>query len=77
MPLGLYRTYTCGADTPMTLLWLAQAAYPSLFEDIDITAETKAYYSEVFGIELTDEQANRIFDPLTDAGQGFVIKTDK
>ena len=77
MPLGLYRTYTCGADTPMTLLWLAKAAYPSLFEDIDITAETKSYYSDVFGIELTDEQANRIFDPLTDAGSGFVIKTDK
>ena len=77
MPLGLYRTYTCGADTPMTLLWLAKAAYPDLFEDIDITAETKAYYSEVFGIQLTDEQANRIFDPMTEAGSGFVIKTDK
>lgn len=77
MPLGLYRTYTCGADTPMTLLWLAKAAYPDLFEDIDITAETKSYYSEVFGIQLTDEQANRIFDPLTDAGGGFVIKQDK
>ena len=31
--------------------------------DFDITTETKNYYKEVFGIDLTDEQANRIFDP--------------
>ncbi len=74
MPLGLYRTYTCGADTPVTLLWLAKAAYPELFDDIDITAETKAYYSEVFGVELTDEQADSIFDPITGAGDGIVIE---
>ena len=72
MPLGMYRSYTCGVDTPVTLLWLAKTAYPSLFEDIDITAETKKYYSEVFGITLTDEQANKIFSPVTAAGTGFV-----
>lgn len=67
MPLGMYRSYTPGIDTPITLLWLAKTAYPDLFEDIDITAETKAYYREVFGIELTDEQANRIFAPVSAA----------
>ena len=72
MPLGMYRSYTCGVDTPVTLLWLAKTAYPSLFEDIDITAETKKYYQEVFGITLTDEQANKIFSPVTAAGTGFV-----
>ena len=63
MPLGMYRSYTCGVDTPVTLIWMAKTVYPELFEDFDITAETKSYYKEVFGIELTDEQANRIFDP--------------
>ena len=71
MPLGMYRSYTCGVDTPVTLLWLAKTAYPTLFEDIDITAETKAYYKEVFGITLTDEQANKIFSPVSAAGTGF------
>lgn len=71
MPLGMYRSYTPGVDTPITLLWLAQTAYPELFDDIDITAETKAYYQEVFGIELTDEQANAIFSPAAEAGSGF------
>ena len=72
MPLGMYRSYTCGVDTPVTLLWLAKTVYPSLFEDIDITAETKKYYQEVFGIILTDEQANKIFSPVSAAGTGFV-----
>ena len=71
MPLGMYRSYTCGVDTPVTLLWLAKTAYPTLFEDIDITAETKTYYKEVFGITLTDEQANKIFSPVSAAGTGF------
>lgn len=67
MPLGMYRSYTAGIDTPVTLLWLAKAAYPDLFEDIDITAETQKYYKDIFGIELTAEQANQIFAPSADA----------
>lgn len=68
MPLGLYRSYTAGVDTPITLLWLAKYTYPELFEDIDITSETKKYYKEVFGIDLTDDQANKIFAPPSSAG---------
>ena len=71
MPLGMYRSYTPGADTPVTLLWLAKTLYPTYFEDVDILAETKAYYKEVFGVELTDSQAESIFAPAADAGTGF------
>ena len=71
MPLGIYRSYTPGADTPITLMWLAKNTYPQLFEDIDITSETKKYYKEVFGIELTDSQAKSIFEPSQEAGSGF------
>lgn len=67
MPLGMYRSYTPGIDTPITLMWLAKTAYPEKFEDIDITEETKSYYKEVFGVELTDEQANSIFAPVSAA----------
>ena len=70
-PLGMYRSYTPGVDTPVTLLWLAKTAYPELFEDVDITVETKKYYKEVFGIELTDDQAASIFAPAANAGTGF------
>ena len=71
MPLGMYRSYTPGVDCPVTLLWMAKTAYPELFEDIDVIAEAKAYYKEVFGIDLTDEQAQSIFEPAQSAGEGF------
>ncbi len=71
MPLGMYRSYTPGADTPVTLLWFAKTTYPELFEDIDIIQETKDYYKEVFGVELTDAQAASIFAPNAEAGTGF------
>lgn len=71
MPLGMYRSYTPGADTPVTLLWMAKTAYPEQFADIDILDETKAYYKEVFGVELTEAQAASIFDPTAEAGSGF------
>ena len=71
MPLGMYRSYTPGADTPVTLLWFAKNTYPALFEDIDMIQETKDYYKEVFGVELTDDQASAIFEPNAEAGSGF------
>ena len=71
MPLGMYRSYTPGVDTPITLLWFAKTTYPELFEDIDIIQETKTYYKEVFGVELSDEQAASIFAPDAEVGLGF------
>jgi|GEM_PF-93653 len=61
MPLGLYRTYTAGADTPLALLWLAKACYPELFEDVDLVNQAVIYYYDAFGVEITREQAKRIF----------------
>ncbi len=67
MPLGMYRSYTPGIDTPMTLLWLAKSAYPEKFEDINMTEQVRDYYQTVFGVELTDDQVNRIFTPVAAA----------
>lgn len=71
MPLGMYRSYTPGADTPVTLLWMAKTIYPEYFEDIDIIQEAIRYYQEVFGVELTEEQAKSIFEPEASVGKGF------
>lgn len=71
MPLGMYRSYTPGVDTPITLLWLAKTAYPKLFADVDVTKEVKSYYKTVFGLTLTDAQAQSIFTPPAAAGSGF------
>lgn len=74
MPLGMYRSYTPGVDCPVTLLWMAKTAYPEKFEDIDVISEAKSYYKDVFGIELTDEQAESIFSPAQSAGTGFAYQ---
>ena len=71
MPLGMYRSYTPGVDTPITLLWLAKTVYPALFADVDVTKEAKDYYKDVFGVELTNEQVEKIFAPVSDAAGGF------
>ncbi|MBR6459913.1 MAG: ABC transporter substrate-binding protein [Actinomycetaceae bacterium] len=71
MPLGAYRSYTPGVDCPITLLWMAKTAYPEKFEDMDVIKEAKDYYKEVFGIDLTDDQAKSIFEPAQSAGGGF------
>lgn len=72
MPLGMYRSYTPGVDTPITLIWLAKSAYPELFADIDVVEKTVEYYRDVFGVTLTTEQANSIFAPPASAGEVVV-----
>lgn len=67
MPLGMYRSFTPGVDTPITLLWLAQQTYPQQFAAQDIAAKTKAYYADVFHIQLTTAQVHRIFNPAVAA----------
>ena len=69
MPMGTYRTYTPSSDTPMTLLWMAQAVYPELFADVDVRAELKDYYSQLFGITLTDDQIDRMYTPNAAASE--------
>lgn len=69
MPMGTYRTYTPSSDTPMTLLWMAQAVYPELFADVDVRAEVKNYYSQLFGITLTDDQIDRMYTPNAAASE--------
>lgn len=68
MPLGMYRSYTPGIDTPITLLWMAKTTYPALFEDIDVTQTAIDYYETVFGLTLTSEQVESIFAPIAAAG---------
>lgn len=71
LPLGIYRSYTPSADTPVTLLWMAKTVYPKLFADIDLNAEVKKYYHELYGISLTDEQVEFMYKPQANRASGF------
>ena len=71
LPLGMYRTYTPGIDTPITLLWFAKTAYPDMFSDVDLVKETREYYQDIFNVNLTDDQIKSIFNPYANAGRTY------
>ena len=70
MPLGLYRTYTPGSDTPVTLQWLAKTVYPELFEDVNIIDVTKDYYKTYHNIDMTEEQIKNMYNPPRESATG-------
>ena len=50
------------------MLYLASTLYPEAFSDVDMKAETKAFYSEFFDYDLSDDEVTRILahlDPET------------
>lgn len=66
MPLGMYRSYTPGIDTPITLLWMSKTVYPDLFADIDLTKKVKDYYDKLYDVQLTDKQVQNMFYPSSE-----------
>lgn len=70
MPLGTYRSYTPSTDTPCTLLWMAQKVYPELFSDLDLTQRVKEYYNEMYSIDLTQEQIERMYNQTGSSAEG-------
>jgi iron complex transport system substrate-binding protein len=67
MPIGISRWGHFGSlETPLAILWTAKTIYPERFSDIDMTAETKAFYKEFFNYELSDELLSHIL-----SGQGM------
>ena len=75
MLLGIYRSYTPSADTPLTLLWMAKKVYPKLFEDIDLAKEVKTWYKDVFGVALSDADVEGMFNPTVRGSSGATVET--
>ena len=71
LPLGTYRSYTPGTDTPITLLWMAKQVYPQLFEDVDINKEVKDYYKAMYGVDISDAQVEQMLHPGRDSAAGY------
>ena len=71
MPLGTYRSYTPGADTPVTLMWMAQKVYPALFKNIDMKKEVRDYYKRLYGITLSETQIKQMYNQGRASAAGF------
>ena len=68
-PLGMHRWWPPSTDSPLSLWWLAKNTYPELFEDIDMSQMTKEYYEEFYGMTLSEEDIEWIFNPREDLGR--------
>ncbi|MDD3878869.1 MAG: ABC transporter substrate-binding protein [Syntrophomonas sp.] len=69
LPNGISRWgHPSSPETPLAILWTAKTLYPEKFLDLDMAAETKAFYKDFFGLELSDDVVDRII-----AGEGMRI----
>jgi iron complex transport system substrate-binding protein len=62
---AFYSDY--GSESALLLMYLAKTFYPDKFADIDMTKETKYFYSHFYRYQLSDNEANRILshqDPM-------------
>lgn len=61
LPNGISRWgHPSSPETPLAILWTAKTIYPDRFEDLDMMKETKSFYKEFYGLQLSDEVVNQI-----------------
>ena len=63
IPLGMYRWFPPSSDTPLCLQWMSKVLHPELFGDVDIDKEVAAYFRTFYGVELTADALQAIFNP--------------
>lgn len=59
VPLAGYRWDAPSVETPMIFKWLAKIQYPEIF-NYSMVDELKAFYSEIYNYELSNEKAEEI-----------------
>jgi iron complex transport system substrate-binding protein len=65
MPNGVSRWGHPGSlETPLAILWTAKTIYPDLFTDLDMVAETKAFYKDFFRYEVSDDEVAKILSGI-------------
>ena len=62
-PLGMYRWAPPSSDTPLALQWFAKQMQPELFADIDMDKEIISYFKKFYGVELTKNDLQAIYNP--------------
>lgn len=68
-PRGVFNWDRYGADAVLQILWAAKTIQPELFADIDIKAETKAFYKKFMNYELSDAEFGYILKGLSPEGK--------
>lgn len=62
-PRGLFWWGRETSEQALQFLWLAKTLYPEALPEVDMPAETKAFYKRFYRIELSDDEAREFLAP--------------
>lgn len=62
-PRGMFYWCRETSEEALQFLWLAKTLYPDALPDVDMHRETKAFYKDFYGYELTDAEVNEFLSP--------------
>ena len=68
-PKGVFSWDRYGAESALQILWAGTIIQPELFADIDVKAETKAFYKKFMNYELSDGEFEYILKGLNPDGK--------
>lgn len=66
IPIGGYRWDPPCVETPLMIKWLASIMHPDLFKDMDMEAELRQFYQDIYDYELTDEDVSQVLEHRQD-----------
>lgn len=64
IPAGMFFWDMTSCETALLPLFLGKKFHPDLFKDWDIIKEMKTFYSEIYRINISDEDAEKILKAL-------------
>lgn len=59
-PCGAHTWSNRTSEQPLTVLWAATRFHPRIFADVSIQQETRRFYRDLFGIDLSAAQVDEI-----------------
>jgi iron complex transport system substrate-binding protein len=64
IPTGIFCWDMTSCETALLPLFLGKKFHPELFKNWDIVKEMKKFYSEIYGITITEDDARRILEGM-------------
>ncbi len=64
MPMGVYAWDHASNESVLMMIYMAKLFHPDLFKDWDMIKEMKTFYAEIYGKNITDDDAERILQCL-------------
>jgi len=62
-PRGMFWWCRETSEEALQFLWVAKLLYPDAFADIDMAAETRAFYKDFYRIDLSDDEIRDFLSP--------------